>query len=144
MMKNISFLIIDDSETDRYLLKRTLEKIDLITDICEVENGRDGLELLKKETDKDNGKFPSIIFLDVNMPIMTGLEFLELYKVLRDSSSPESLISRVVLLSSSENEVDKSKACSYDFVNSYLIKGSLSPKEVREKVLRILSEEDEL
>ena len=59
---------------------------------------------------------PSLILLDINMPCMGGLEFLEKYNKL---DKPKVM---VALLSSSEQEKDKNEAFEYNFVKKYVIK----------------------
>lgn len=67
MMNKI--LIVEDDSRFRALLKRLLEKkFHLI--VYEAENGIKGLDLYKREA-------PKVIFLDISMPLMNGIEFLE-------------------------------------------------------------------
>ena len=70
-MTNI--LIIEDDDTVRSYLKRMIQK-KFEFNISEAENGRIGLEVLQKVK-------PDIIFLDISMPVMSGLEFLEKIKL---------------------------------------------------------------
>ncbi len=67
-----NILIIEDDNTVRSYLKRVIQK-KFSFNISEAENGSIGLEALKKVK-------PDIIFLDISMPIMSGLEFLEKIK----------------------------------------------------------------
>jgi len=71
MVYNI--LIIEDDDTVRSYLKRMIQK-KFEFNISEAENGRIGLEVLQKVK-------PDIIFLDISMPVMSGLEFLEKIKL---------------------------------------------------------------
>lgn len=66
-----------------------------------------------------NGPEPSIVLLDINMPTMTGWEFLDEYEYL-DASVKNSL--RVYILSSSVDERDKERAAQNKNVVDYLIK----------------------
>ncbi len=68
-----SALIIDDDITVRSYLKRIIQKKFPFT-ISEAENGSDGLESLSKVK-------PDIIFLDISMPVMSGIQFLEKIKL---------------------------------------------------------------
>lgn len=71
-MNSPKVLIIDDEKTVKKAMQKALknEGYDLIF----AENGKKGLELLKKEK-------PSLVFLDLKMPIMDGIEFLEKIKI---------------------------------------------------------------
>ncbi len=62
---NVKALIIDDSEENRNVLKQILQSIEVKT--SEAENGKIGLDLVRKIK-------PDIIFMDVRMPVMDGLE----------------------------------------------------------------------
>ncbi len=66
-------LIIDDDVTVRSYLKRIIQK-KFSFSIAEAENGSLGLEALRKAK-------PDIIFLDISMPVMSGLQFLEQIKL---------------------------------------------------------------
>ena len=62
-------LVVDDDDQFRLLLKRMLQRYDDFN-VFEATNGERGLELFEKEK-------PHIVFLDINMPKVSGLEFLE-------------------------------------------------------------------
>ncbi|MEO7443908.1 MAG: response regulator [Ferruginibacter sp.] len=69
MINNI--FLIDDDEDDLFMFKEVIESISSSL-LCETAlNGKIALEVLKNRT-----SFPDIIFLDLNMPIMDGLDFL--------------------------------------------------------------------
>ena len=130
-----SIMIIDDSETDRYILKRLIKKAKITSEIFEAENGQIALDFFMNE--KENlKKFPStyppiVIFLDINMPIMGGFEFLEEFNELKKKR--DNLNSVVfAMFTSSEREEDLSKAESYDFVQGFITKGSLSVDGLKE------------
>ncbi|KKN02418.1 hypothetical protein LCGC14_1117900 [marine sediment metagenome] len=71
--KAIHVLLIDDDEDDRMFFEEVLESLDLVTDFNYAENGSKAIEWLQGLA----GKLPDIIFLDLNMPLMSGSECLE-------------------------------------------------------------------
>src|SRR5262245_37823526 len=64
----IDVLIVDDDEDLRYSLLELLQQDGLVT--IAAANGRDGLQLALKCS-------PRLVLLDLNMPVMSGREFLE-------------------------------------------------------------------
>ncbi len=72
----MKILIVDDSSTMRRVLKmgvtKALDGRDPI--ILEAENGQEGLDILRKNSDID------YVFLDVNMPVMKGDEMLRIMR----------------------------------------------------------------
>ncbi len=68
MSTKIKIMIIDDSYTNRVLFKAVLEDLDI--DVIEVHSAMKGLKIL----DETN---PDIILLDMCMPMMTGIDFLQ-------------------------------------------------------------------
>jgi len=77
--KNIRILMTDDDADDRDFFSDAITDIDLT---FPVEFCTNGLELLNRLWDK-NLSLPDIIFLDLNMPIMSGFESL---KQIRDDA----------------------------------------------------------
>lgn len=110
-MENKTFLLIEDTPTDRfyahYLLKEAYPD-------CEILDAADGLEALEI-LESENGPKIDIIFLDINMPGMNGFEFLEVY-------SQKELGIKVCMLSSSNNQDDIDKAFAFECVKKYFTK----------------------
>ena len=87
-------LVVDDSSTLRALLRLHLRRI-AGREAFFVENGREAVQWIQS-----NGA-PDLMLLDINMPVMNGLEFLERRRAL---SVPESI--PVVILSTEGREAD--------------------------------------
>jgi CheY-like chemotaxis protein len=71
-------LIADDDQEDRYLLHTAFEEIGRSNDIYLVENGLQVFKYL--ETSMEESGMPSLIVLDLNMPILDGMETLSRLK----------------------------------------------------------------
>ena len=136
-----SILIIDDSEEDRYLLKRYLRKSGLDVTIAEAGNGEEALAFLTNYEEYKE-KFPGIepplvVFLDINMPIMNGWEFLEEFYVKQEEIELKPTV--VVMYSTSEQDEEKARIAKFDCVRSYVVKGSYTPEGLKETILKTLS-----
>ncbi|WP_452221253.1 response regulator [Lacinutrix salivirga] len=70
-----SILLIDDSKATNFLNKTIAKKFQPDLNILVAENGEDALQLLNQDH-----IHPEIIFLDINMPVLNGWEFLEKFK----------------------------------------------------------------
>ena len=110
-------LIADDDQEDRYLLHTAFEEIGLSNDIHLVENGLQVFKYL--ETSFEQSGMPSLIVLDLNMPILDGWGFLNYYEKL-DSELRQKF--NVYILSSSIDEVDINESKKYDSVRSFFSK----------------------
>ncbi len=118
-------LVIDDSDIDQYLIKRQLTESKFASRVFSKFNGQEALEFLSdyaanKIQYKDDYP-PSVILLDINMPLMNGFEFLEKFKKLREEHDYCST-SIIVFLTSSSDEKDINQATQYDFVKGYIHK----------------------
>ncbi len=96
--KSESILLVDDDHVSRFLISRLILRFNKDTEIILANNGEEALTILQERCVVDDN-CPSLIILDINMPMMDGLEFM---KVLSYSSLRERL--RVVVFTTSSNE----------------------------------------
>ena len=95
-------LIADDDQEDRYLLHTAFEEIGRSNDIFLVENGLQVFTYLDSSMEQTN--MPSLIVLDLNMPILNGMETLlrlKAHNVYKDIP--------VIMFTTSVHEVEKEK-----------------------------------
>jgi CheY-like chemotaxis protein len=110
-------MLIDDNPNDNFFHQRVLSKFDKSIHVQVNEDAVSALEQLKEPGDA--GTKPDIIFLDINMPIMNGWEFLEEYKKL----VPEKQIDLIIImLTTSDNPADIVKVKEYNFVSDFRTK----------------------
>jgi CheY-like chemotaxis protein len=109
MTKPLNILFIDDDEVERMKFSRVCHNSDFKPAVTEAINGEDALEKL-------DGPLSDLIFLDLNMPKMNGIEFLRILKADKRLRSIPTII-----LSSSDN-YDDLKACYELGIAGYIIK----------------------
>ena len=96
-------LLVDDDDATNYIHKHVINEANFAEQIIVAKNGEEALNFLKSKEAKGYIK-PDIIFLDINMPVMNGWEFLEEYKELEDHLKSDMM---VIMLSTSLNPADK-------------------------------------
>lgn len=123
-MRVSSVLIIDDNEADRYILQRLLKKGNISHQVFEATNGREALDFLSayhKNVEHYGSDFPPVlVFVDINMPMMGGFEFLEAFAELRQQHDYSTLV--FVMFTSSQSDQDRDRAARYDFVRGFVTK----------------------
>lgn len=111
MNSNKPILLIEDDQIDRMTIQRSFKNLNIKNSLDMANNGQEGLEYLRKVKE-----IPCLIILDINMPKMNGLEFLQIIK-----KHEVYKIIPVVVLTTSNDENDK-KTCYENGVAGYIIK----------------------
>ena len=88
-------LLVEDDSDDQFLFLEAINQVDNSIECVIAYNGKEALDYLR-----DNPTLPRAIFLDLNMPVMGGLECLEL---LRQNESDRDI--PVIVLTTSDNHV---------------------------------------
>ncbi|QWX84557.1 response regulator [Cellulophaga sp. HaHaR_3_176] len=125
-MKTTNLLcVIDDDDIYKYAVKRAVKVNKLTNKIITFSNGEEALEFFIENLNK-NENIPDVIFLDINMPIMDGFEFMEEYIKLKPSVGKKITI---YMVSSSIDEADVKRAKNISAISDYLLK-PIMPKEL--------------
>ncbi len=123
-------LIVDDDVASQFLLRVVLDELGLDVPIIVLANGQDALEYIRRQCINENAASPECpdwILLDINMPVMDGLELLERLKALgRDNR----MASAVTVVTSSNYSKDMEKAMALG-VKDYLLK-PITEEKIRE------------
>lgn len=109
----VNILLVEDDQVDILNVRRAFLRHNITNPLFVAENGVEGLEMLR------NGSVPPtrrIVLLDLNMPMMNGIEFL---RALR--ADPELRLTPVVVLTTSNDERDRTEAYNLN-VAGYILK----------------------
>ncbi|MEN0045807.1 MAG: response regulator [Bacteroidota bacterium] len=106
MKKIDQIMLIDDDEVTNFYHQFIIEEANCCKQIQIFKDSQNALSFLQ---DTKN-PMPNIIFLDINMPVMNGWEFLDKYKKL-DTKRKRNAV--VVMLTTSTNKNDKEKSKTY-------------------------------
>jgi CheY-like chemotaxis protein len=75
--QTVHLLLVEDDEIDAEILVRSLASLKICNPVTVVSNGVEALNALRGEHGHERIPRPYIILLDINMPLMNGLEFLQ-------------------------------------------------------------------
>jgi len=119
MSEKINILLIDDDEASNFFHRREILKAGIDASIETVCNGEEATILLQRKI-ANGTKLPDVIFLDINMPRMSGWEFLLEYDKLVSATYCKRDV--IVMLSTSNNLGDATKAYQQKNVKEYRCK----------------------
>jgi len=108
-------LLVDDDTVTNMLHSRVIERSGLVDRIEVATDGQEALDILDRDIAAGD-PLPELIFLDINMPVMSGFEFLEEYAKL-DISAEEQLV--IVMLSTTLLPADHRRAEADPNVHSF-------------------------
>jgi len=122
----MKILFIEDDLIENMKFKRTVAKLNVKPTILEAKNGEEALAILRLDDE-----LPDILLLDLNMPRMSGIEFL---RILKEDEKLKYL--PTIILTTSENRVDLLE-CYRIGIAGYVIK-PLKYEVYESKILKIL------
>jgi CheY-like chemotaxis protein len=127
MKKDLNVLLIEDNLIEVMKMKRTISFLELEHTLSVANNGEEGLQVLE-----DKSKLPDLILLDLNMPKVSGIEFLS---ILKKNDNIKHI--PTVILTTSDNQKDLEE-CYRLGVSGYVLK-PLKYDDYVEKIRNVLS-----
>ena len=119
MSKPVNILIVEDDDVDVEMLKRGLKQAGITNKMHHADTGVAALEILRGQNSREKIFSPFLMLVDINMPLMNGLEML---RELRNDKNLRSTIAFILTTSAGEQD----KAASYNLnVAGYFLKENL-------------------
>jgi CheY-like chemotaxis protein len=116
-----TILLVDDSANDIFLMRTAFEKAEFNVPLQEVHNGEEAIAYLKGDgiySDRNQYPLPSVMLLDLNMPMKDGFEVLQWVR-----TQPAFKRLSIIVLTASMRPEDVERA--FDLgAHSYLVKPS--------------------
>lgn len=129
-MAQIKSVILIDDDAITNMINTKIIKMNFSFDVHDYADAQRALDNLKQCIEATPEKLPDIIFLDINMPIMDGWEFLEEFQKLPGIVHEKS---RIFMLTSSIDVEDIEKARAYPVVSDFISK-PLTPEKLRKLI----------
>lgn len=117
MLSLLRFIIIDDDSTNNFVYKIIIRKFFKDAEIMSFLLPLEGLEFIEMEYSVQ--RIETILFLDIDMPLINGWEFLERFRIFNNSIKDNF---KIFILSSSLNIIDLEQAESNPLVKGFINK----------------------
>ena len=111
-------MLVDDNDTDNFISKRIVEITHFARRVEVKNSGKSALDYLAANQNNPEN-LPSIIFLDINMPVVDGFVFLYEFEKLKEVVRTKC---RVIILSSSDNKRDIDRIVNNNYVIKFITK----------------------
>ena len=124
-------LLVDDDDTTNFLNTLLLQDLHPGVQVLTALNGQVGLDLLRTHCQPRTPQCPTLVFLDINMPVLDGFGFLEAFQQL-PAAERQGVV--IIMLTTSVNPRDLAR------LEGLPIAGFLSKPLSAEKVAQVLAD----
>ena len=112
----INILLVEDDTLDVMDAQRTLDRMKMLYKMRVAKNGEEAIEILEGKIDENPMTNPDIILVDINMPKMNGIEFLE--RIRKDIRWRET---KVFMITTSDEKEDRERTRALG-ISGYIVK----------------------
>jgi CheY-like chemotaxis protein len=114
-------MLIDDNEIDNLINQKMIEAASIAGNIYTHTGAKSAIEFLRnmEKLEVADKVLPDVIFLDIDMPLMDGFQFLDEFERLTNVAKKKC---KIVMLTSSINPQDFNRSKKYENVRLYLNK----------------------
>lgn len=118
-----AIMLVDDNEIDNLINQKMIEASGIAKHIYTHTGARSAIEFLRNMEKLDGSSttnvLPELIFLDIDMPLMDGFQFLDEFGKMSDVTKEKC---GVIMLTSSISPADVNRSKKYDYVRKYINK----------------------
>lgn len=112
----LHFIVIDDSKLDCFIAEKIIQNTGRAESVHAFQQVSEAIEHIKSNTPTDTR---TVIFVDIQMPVLNGFEFVEAFESLQENVRSQY---DIYMLSSSINENDIARVKAYSSVKQFLNK----------------------
>ncbi|MCX6296137.1 MAG: response regulator [Bacteroidetes bacterium] len=137
-------LLIDDSSIDNFVNQKMIERNNFSKEVISFKKVGNAIKYLSDldEQQNDDSAIPSLIFLDINMPLINGFQFIEIYE---NFSSYIKSRCKIVILTNTINPIEINQINNNKNILAFLNKPLIDSNFVKiHELLRENSEQSEL
>lgn len=128
---NTRFIAIDDDPVNNLICKLTIEMVAEKPEVLTFTDAAQCFDYIQKQYSANRDQTNTVLLLDINMPVMSGWEFLERFDNLGEDVKK---LFKIFILSSSVDERDKQRSYANKNVSAFMVKPL-----VKDNVISILS-----